>query len=142
MLLNCGVEEDSWESLGLQGDPTNPSWRKSVLNIHWKDWCWSWNSNTLGTWCEELTDWKRPWCWQRLMAGREGDDRGWDGLMASSTQWTWVWASSGSWWWTRNPGLLQSMRSQRFGHDWMSELVIPLKCCYLKIHKLNCHKGK
>ena len=49
MLLNCGVGEDSWESLGLQGDPTSPSWRKSVLNIHWKDWCWSWSSNTLAT---------------------------------------------------------------------------------------------
>ena len=55
MLLNCGVGEDSWESLGLQGDPTSPSQRKSVLNIHWKDWCWSWNANTLATWCEELT---------------------------------------------------------------------------------------
>ena len=50
MLLNCSVAEDAWESLGLQGDPTSPSYRKSVLNIHWKDWCWSWNSNTLATW--------------------------------------------------------------------------------------------
>ena len=49
--------------------------RKSVLNIHWKDWCWSCNSNTLATWCRELTHWKRPWCWERLKAGREGDDR-------------------------------------------------------------------
>ena len=60
MVLNCGVGEDSWESLGLQGDPTSQSQRKSVLNIHWKDWCWSWNSNTLVTWCEELTHWIRP----------------------------------------------------------------------------------
>ena len=52
--LNCGVGEDSWESLGLQGDPTSPSSRKSVLNIHWKDWCWNWNSNTLATPCKEL----------------------------------------------------------------------------------------
>ena len=59
MLLNCGVGEDSWESLGLQGDQTSQSSRKSVLNIHWKDWCWSWNSSTLATWCEELTHWKR-----------------------------------------------------------------------------------
>ena len=64
VLLNCGVREDSWESLGQQGDPTSPSWRKSVLNIHWNDWCWSWNSNTLATWWEELTHWKRPWCWE------------------------------------------------------------------------------
>ena len=46
--------------LGLQGDPTSPSWRRSVLGVHWKDWCWSWNSNTLATSCEELTHWKRP----------------------------------------------------------------------------------
>ena len=54
------------------------------------DWCWSWSSNTLATWCEELTHWERPWCWERLRAGGEGDDRGWDGWMASPTQWTWV----------------------------------------------------
>ena len=60
MLLNCGAGEDSWESLGQQGDPASPSSRKLVLNIHWKDWCWSWNSNTLATWCEELTHLKRP----------------------------------------------------------------------------------
>ena len=93
MLLNCGVGEDSWESLGLQGDPTSPSWRKSVLNIHWKDWCWSWNSNTLATWWEELTHLKRPWYWERLKVGGEGDGRGLDGWMASSTQWTWVWVN-------------------------------------------------
>ena len=82
--------------------------KESVLSIHWKDWCWSWNSNTLVTWCEELTPWRRPWCWERLKAG-EGDDRGWDGWMASLTQWTWVWASFRSWWWTGKPGVLQSM---------------------------------
>ena len=74
MLLNCGVGEDSWESLGLQRDPTSPSQRRSVLDVHWKDWCCSWNSNTLATWCEELTQWKRPWCWIRLKVGRK---RGW-----------------------------------------------------------------
>ena len=95
-VFKCGVEEDSWVSLRLQGDPTSPSWRKSVLHIHWKDWCWSWNSNTLDTWCEQLIYWKRPWCWERLKAGLEGDDRGWDGWMASPTQWTWVWVNSGS----------------------------------------------
>ena len=80
MLLNCGVGEDSWESLGLQGDHTSQPWRKSVLNIRWKDCCWSWNSNTLATWCEKLTHLKSPWCWERLKSG-EGDDRGWDGWM-------------------------------------------------------------
>ena len=71
MLLNSGVGEDSWESLGLQGDPASPSQRRSVLGVLWKDWCWSWNSNTLATWCEELIHWKRPWCWERLRAGGE-----------------------------------------------------------------------
>ena len=64
--------EKTWESLGLQGDPTSPSWRRSVLGVHWKDWCWSWNSNTLAIRCEELTHRKRPWCWERLKAGGEG----------------------------------------------------------------------
>ena len=114
--------EDSWESLGLQGDPTSPSERKSILNIHWKDWCWSWNSNTLATWYEELTHLKRPWCWERLKAGGEGNNRGWDGWMASPTQWTWIWVNSGSWWWTGRPGVLQSMGSQRVGHEWVTEL--------------------
>ena len=121
MLLNCGVGEDSWESLELQGDPTSPSWRGSVLGVHWKDWCWSWNSSTLATWCEELTHLKRPWYWERLRAGREGDDRGWDGWMASPTQWTWIWVISGCWWWTGRPGVLQSMGSQRVRPDWAIE---------------------
>ena len=56
-------------------------------------------TNTLASWREELTHWKRPWCWERLKAGGEGVDRGWDGWMASLTQWTWVWVDSGSWWW-------------------------------------------
>ena len=74
------------------------------------------------TWCEELTHWKRPWCWERLRAGGEGDDRGWDGWMASPTQWTWVWVDSRSWWWTGRPGVLQFMGSQRVGHNWVTEL--------------------
>ena len=95
---------------------------KSVLNILWKDWSWSWNSDTLATWCEELTHLKRPWYWERLQGGGEGDDKGWDGWMASPTQWTRVWPSSGSWWWTGRPGVLQPMGSQRVGHDWATEL--------------------
>jgi len=67
------------------------------------------------------TNWKRPWCWERLKVG-EGDDKGWDGWMASPTLWTWVWVSSGSWWWTGKPGVLQSVGSQRVGHDWVTEL--------------------
>ena len=96
-----------------------PEQRKSVLNIHWNDWCW--NSNPLATWCEELTHWKRSWCWERLKARGEGDYRGWDGWMASPTWWIWVWVSSRSWWWTGKTGVLQSIGSQRVGHDWVSE---------------------
>ena len=69
-----------------------------------------------------LTHLKRLWCWERLKTGGEGDDRGWDGWMASRTRWTWVWVNSGSWWWTGRPGVLQSMASQRVGHDWATEL--------------------
>ena len=64
MLLNCGVGEDSWASLGLQGDPTSPFWRRSTLGFLWKEWCLSWNSSTLATSCEKLTHWKRLWCWE------------------------------------------------------------------------------
>ena len=87
---------------------------------HWKDLCWSWNSSTLATWCEELTHWKRPWYWERLKAGGEGDNTGWDGWIASLTQWTWVWVSSGRWWWTGRPGVLQSLvwQSQTRLSDW------------------------
>ena len=127
MLLNCGVGEDSWESFGLQGDPASPSQRKSVLGVHWKDWCWSWNSSTLATWFEDM---KRPWCWEWLQAGGEGDDRGWDGWMASPTQWTRVWGSSGSWWWIRKPGVVQSMGSQRVRRNWTELKILQRKGYY------------
>ena len=83
--------------------------------------------NTLATSCEELTHWKRPWCWEVLGAGGKGDDRGWDGWMASPTRWTWVWVNSGSWWWTGRPGVLQFLGLQRVRHDWATELnwIIP-----------------
>ena len=68
-----------------------------------------------------LLDWKRPWCWERLRAGGEGDDRGWDGWMASSTQWTWVWVNSGRWWRTGEPGVLQTRGSQRVRYNWATE---------------------
>ena len=74
MLLNCGIGEDSWESLGLQGDPTSPFWRRSALAFLWREWCWSWNSSTLATSYEELTHWKRLWCWEGFGGRRR---RGW-----------------------------------------------------------------
>ena len=80
------------------------------------------NSNPLAPWCEELTHLKRPWCWERLRAGGEGDDRGWDGWMTSLIQWTWAWVDSGSWWWTGMPGVLRFIGSQRVGHNWATEL--------------------
>ena len=103
---------------------SNQSILKEISPGCWKDWCWSWNSNTLDTWCEELTHLKRSWCWERLRAGGERDDRGWDGWMTSPTQWTWVWVDSGSWWWTGRPGVLRFMRLQRVGQDWTTELNI------------------
>ena len=102
---------------------------KEIQPVHSKgnqwislDWCWSWNSNTWAAWCKEWTHLKRPWCWERLKAGGEGGDRGWDGWIASPTQWTWVWVNSENWWWTGRPDVLQSMGSQRVRHDWATEL--------------------
>ena len=100
--------------------PVNPKGDKSwvfigrmILNLKFQ---------YLATWCEELPQWKRPWCWERLKAGGEGDDRGWNGWMPSPTGWTWVWPSSRRWWWTGKPGMLQSKGSQRLGHNWVTEL--------------------
>ena len=94
---------------------------RSVLGFHWKDWFWRWTSNTLAIWCEELTHLKRPWCWERLKVGEKVDDRGWNGWMASPTQWTWVWVNCRSWWRTGRPGVLQSMGSQRVRYIWTTE---------------------
>ena len=102
---------------------SNQSVLKEInTEYYWKDWCWSGNSKTLATWWEELTHWNRPWCWERLRSGGEGDDRGWDGWMASPTQWTPVWVGSGSWWRTGRHGMLQSMGSQTIRQDWVTEL--------------------
>ena len=108
-LFTWGGQSTAVSALGLPGDPTGPFWWRSALGFLWKEWCWSWNSSTLATSCKELTHWKRLWCWEGLRAGGEGDDRGWDGWMASLTQWTWVWMNSGSWWWTGRPGVLRFM---------------------------------
>ena len=79
----------------------------------------------MATWHKELTHLKRPWCWEGLKAGREGDDRAWDGWITSLTQWTWVWVNSGSWWRTGRPGMLQSMgsQSQTWLSDWTDNLI-------------------
>ena len=122
MFLNCGVGEDSlrvpWTARRSNQSilkEINPEYSLEVLMLKLK-------LNTLATWWEEPTRLKRPWCWERLKAGGEGNDRGWDGWMSSLTHWIWVLVSFGSWWWTGRPGMLQSMGSQRIGHDWMNEL--------------------
>ena len=113
MLLTCGVGEDSWESLRLQGDQswvfTGRTDAKAETPILWPPHAKSW-----------LTG--KDWCWEGLGTGGEGDDRGWDGWMASLTRWTWVWVNSGSGWWTGRPGMLQFMVLQRVGYDWATEL--------------------
>ena len=102
----------------------------------------NWSSNTLTTWYKELTHWKRPWCWERLRAGGEGDGRGWDGWVTSQTWWTWVWVSSRSWWWTGKLGVLQSMGSQRVTHSWATELnwthIHGYTHLYMHVHIYAC----
>ena len=123
MLLNCGVREDSWESLGLQRDPTSQSSRKSVLNIHWKAWCWSWNPQYFGHLTHRTDSFEKTLMLGKIEGRRRKDDRRWDGWMASTTRWTWVWASSRSWWWTGRPGVLLPIGWQRVRHNWVTELT-------------------
>ena len=133
--LDC---EESWApknwwfwTVVLKKTLESPLDFEEIQPVHPKDQSWVFiertdveaeTPNTLATSCEELTHLKRPWCWERLRAGGEGNDRGWDGWMASPTQWTWVWVGSGSWWWTGRPGMLQSMGPQSIEHNWETEL--------------------
>ena len=129
----------SWEpknwcfwTLVLEKTLDNPLGCKEIQSVHPKeDQSWVFIGRTdveaetpifAAIWCKELTHWKRPWCWDRLKVGGEGDNRGWDGWMASLPQWTWVCVSSGSWWWTGRPGMLHSMGLKRVRHDWASEI--------------------
>ena len=134
-----------WERLKVRGEGDArgwDSWMASLTQWTWvwvnsRSWWWAGRPGLLWSmglqrvrhdlvtelnWCEELTYWTRPWCWERLKVGGEGDDRGWDGWMASLTQWTWVWVNSESWWWTGKPGMLQSMGLQRVRHNWATEM--------------------
>ena len=111
--------------VGKEIQPVHPKGDQSWIfigRISFAEGCWSWSSNTLATWCEELTHLKRPWCWERLKAWGEGDDRRWDGWMASLTQRAWVWVNSGSRWWTGKADVLPSMGLQRVEHNWVTEL--------------------
>ena len=86
---------------------SNQSTQKEISSEYWLEGLMlKVNCNTLVTWCEELAHWKRPWHWERLKVGGEGDDKGWVGWMASLTRWRWVWVNSRSWWWTGRPGVL------------------------------------
>ena len=106
--------ESSLDSKDIQ--PVHPKGNQSFTFIARTD-AEAETPNTLATWCEEPTHLKRPWCWERLKSGGEGDNRGWDGWMASPTEWTWVWVNSVSWWRIGRPGAMQSLTSQRVGHD-------------------------
>ena len=124
MLLNCGVGEDFWQSLGLPGiHPVNPKRKHSWIFIGRTDF----EDTAPIFWPPDGKNWliwKKIWCWERLKAGGEGDDRGWDGWRGSPTLWTWVWVSSGSWWWTGKPGMLQPMGSKKSAMtEWLNWTV-------------------
>ena len=115
----CGVE-DSWESLGLQRDQTSQSQRKFILNIHWKDRCWSW-LQYFGHLRRRAGSLEKTLTLGKIEGRGEDDDRGRDGWMASLIQRTWVWAISGRWWWTGKPGMLgvhDVAKSQTWLSDW------------------------
>ena len=139
MFLNCGVGEDSWESLGLQGDPTSPSWKRSVLNIHWNTDA---EAETRIFWPPDEKSWL---IWKDHDAGKDlgRRRRGWqkmNGWMTLPTQWTRIWANSGRQWRTGKPGVLPFMGLQKVRHDWATEqqqrrnfLQTPLKACTMSI---------
>ena len=132
--------EDSWESLGLQGDPISQSSRKSVQIFTGRTDA---EAETPILWPPDAKNWLvgKDWGWDKLKAGGEEDNRVWDGWMASPTQCTWVWASSGNWWWTGKPGVLHSMGSQRVGHNWVTELnwyVHTDKCAFTHMCACVC----
>ena len=123
MLLNCDAGEDSLLRVPWTARRSNQSILKEISPEYLLEGLMlKSSSNTLAIWCKGLTHWQRPWCWERLRAGGEGDDRGWDGWMASPSQRTWVWVYSGSWWGKGRPLMLWFMGSQRVGHDWATEL--------------------
>ena len=129
--------------MGLEKTLENPLDCKEIKPVHPKanqSWIFTgradFEAETPVLWPPDTKNWltrKKPWCWERLKAEGEGDDRRWDSWMASLTQWTWVWVSSGSWWWTGRPGVLQSMGSQRVRHNWATELNWTER--YFKIYK-------
>ena len=122
MLSNCGAGEDSWESLGTARRSSQSILKEVSPEYSLEGLILKLKLQYFVHLLQKANSLEKPWCWVRLKAREEGDDRGWDGWMASPTQWTWVWVNSGSWWWTGRPGVLKSMRSQRVGRDWTTEL--------------------
>ena len=121
MCLNCGVGEDSWESWTARRSnqsilkEISPEYSLEGLMLKLK-------LQYFGHLMHRTDSLEKTLMLERLKVGGEGDDRGWDGWMASPTWWTWVWVVSGSWWWTGRPGVPQSMGSQRVRYDWVTEL--------------------
>ena len=122
MLLNCGVGEDSCESLGLQGDPISPFWRRSALGSL-EGMMLKLKLQYFGLLMRKVDSLEKTLMLGGIGGRRRRDDRGWDGWMASLTRWTWVWVNSGSWWWTGRPSVMWFMGSQRVGHDWATDLI-------------------
>ena len=121
MLLNCDVGEDS--RVPWTARRSNQSILKEISpGCSLEGLMLKLKLQYFGHEMRRATHLKRPWCWERLKAGGEGDDRGNDGCMASLTQWTWVWVDSWNWWWTGMPGVLRLMGLQRVGHNWATEL--------------------
>ena len=122
ILLNYGVEEDSWESPleCKEIQPVHPKGNQSWIFIGRTDA----EAETPVLWppMRRTDSFEKTLMLGKIAGGREGDDRGWDGWMVSRTWWTWVWVNSGSWWWTWRPGVLQSMELKRVGQDWLTEL--------------------
>ena len=135
MLLNCGAGEDSWESPWTARRSHLSILKEISLESSLEVLILKLKLQYFGHMMQKVDSLERPWCWKRLGAGREGDDGGWDGWMASPTRWMWVWVNSGSWWWTGRPGMLWFMGLQRVGHDWVTELTWTElnHCCVLTL---------
>ena len=122
MLLNCGVGEDS-RRVPWTASRSNQSILKEISpGCSLEGMMLKLKLQYFGHLMWRVDSLERPWCWEGLGAGGEGDNRGRDGWMASPTRWTWLWVNSGSWWWTGRPGMLRFMGSQRVGHNWATKL--------------------
>ena len=144
MLLNCSVGEDSrvpWTARRSKQSilkEISPEYSLEGLMLKVK-------LQYFGYLMWRTDSFEKPWCWERLKVEGEGDNRGWDGWMASPTRWTWVWVNCGSWWWTGRPGVLHPMGSQRVRHDWATELNWTTSCYninFIQNPKVNLEKQR